>query len=468
MKKRLQTIPFIILLTAAVWSLGRGMFRYLWFDEALTLTNFAMLKSWGKIYNSYIIPNNQIIHTFMLNFCSRFSSLFDDYVFGLRFFPFAVSLFMLVFLWRKRAGILPALTALVMSQAFVIYGTALRGYMLGAFFAVLALHFAFAFICRKNLKYFLGYFAMSVLAVGTIPTNLAVLGAVVLYLLPFIGKGFYRDRRFWILAVTPFIALIVFYLPIADKFIGCMKLKEGWGNGGMALLAVWSIGIVTFLPLLPFAFSGVRVWLKHQNIRWIFAVRLLIFLLPVPACLLFPVAPFPRTFFPLFPFWALLIAGALRHWFAVFSPAKRRIYTVFLVLLTVGWGIFCGIDKVRFAMSDRFGGGEVTDDFFAPYYMRDSFDPAELLAGLKRRGFNPPCIFVSFDADSRAFLAAGTLYREWEDRIICDGPRRKVPYLPEGALIILRRDENIEPWEKRFGSPLKFIFEHGRNKVYIL
>ena len=42
--------------------------RPLWFDEALTVLQFAVLPSAGAIYHAYVIPNNQIIHTVLVRF----------------------------------------------------------------------------------------------------------------------------------------------------------------------------------------------------------------------------------------------------------------------------------------------------------------------------------------------------------------------------------------------------------------
>ena len=55
---------FPVLMTLCAMSVY--LYRPLWFDEALTLMNFVSGKSLNQIYNSYIIPNNQIIYSMSL------------------------------------------------------------------------------------------------------------------------------------------------------------------------------------------------------------------------------------------------------------------------------------------------------------------------------------------------------------------------------------------------------------------
>ena len=106
----------------------RGLLnRPLWFDEALTVLNFALLETPAKIYHSYIIPNNQIIHTVFLHWWIKYFS-FDF----LRLFPFICGILCLYFLWQMRrrngnAATFIALSTLATSFPFAIYGTALRG-----------------------------------------------------------------------------------------------------------------------------------------------------------------------------------------------------------------------------------------------------------------------------------------------------------------------------------------------------
>ena len=84
--------------------------RPLWFDEALTVLNFALLETPAKIYHSYIIPNNQIIHTIFLHWWIKYLS-FDL----LRFFPFICGILSLIFLWqmRRKNGNAATLLALI-------------------------------------------------------------------------------------------------------------------------------------------------------------------------------------------------------------------------------------------------------------------------------------------------------------------------------------------------------------------
>ena len=58
----------ILLCTLVFFSAGTYLVRPLWFDEALTVQNFALLDSVESIYFNYVIPNNQILYTVMLHY----------------------------------------------------------------------------------------------------------------------------------------------------------------------------------------------------------------------------------------------------------------------------------------------------------------------------------------------------------------------------------------------------------------
>lgn len=472
--------PFLLLLPVAAWSLLRGMHRDLWFDEALTMLNFVRLPGWSEIYRQYVIPNNQIVHTMLLQSFEPFAAQWGDYAFGLRLFPFLTATGLLALLYwgfRARLGswtLAIALAAMALSPAFAIYGTALRGYMLGAFFSVAALLFAMNFARTASKTAWGGFFLTSLLAVGTIPTNLAGLAAAVLYALPLAGHRFYRTWRFWILALTPILALMCFYLPIWPQFINCSRLGEGWSDGMRALGTLLALAMYSFAVLLLPMILGMAMLPPRARFNWTFSARAAIWLLPIPACLILPVAPFPRTFFCLLPFWALLVAGGLHRLAAYQCRLSRRwaMGTLFAALgaATLFWGYIGDYEGLRFAFSRRFGKAEA-DDYFAPYYMRDSFAPRQQLQLLRKEHpeLNPPRVFASFNADPWAYWFAMLTSDQWNvDSMIFDGPRGKVAELPPGSFLILRNDEDPGVFSERFGAPLNLVTSFKRNSVYSL
>ena len=67
-KKSKVLISGALLCTFVFFAAGTYLIRPLWFDEALTVQNFALLPSVKSIYFNYTIPNNQLLYTMMLHF----------------------------------------------------------------------------------------------------------------------------------------------------------------------------------------------------------------------------------------------------------------------------------------------------------------------------------------------------------------------------------------------------------------
>lgn len=209
------------------------LFRDFWFDEALTVLNFALSEPVSNIYFNYPIPNNHIVYTLLLRFWIELQPASIDPVVWMRLLSviFAgATLFLLYRLFRSQFGgvlMLPVLTATAASVPFLVYATAVRGYMLSALLVTIALRFALDYARSGSGKTLAGYAAACFLTTGAIPSNLAALGGVVLYALPLCGSKFLHRRRFWILALTPAAMFLLFYLPLARQFFGVLRLGEG-------------------------------------------------------------------------------------------------------------------------------------------------------------------------------------------------------------------------------------------------
>ena len=163
-------------------------------------------------------------------------------------------------------------------------------------FITLALHWALNFAADRRKSSWCGYALFSLLAVGTIPSNLAVLAGVVLYATPLFGNRFLKQKSFWVLALTPIALFLLFYLPILPQFLGVLRLGEGWGSGIRVLLALLCAFCYTFAMLLVPAI-GATLAFDRPRYQWRWTIRLAVFLLPIPIALLLPTAPFP-VFFP--------------------------------------------------------------------------------------------------------------------------------------------------------------------------
>ena len=451
-------LVFLVLLTSE-------LLRPLWFDEALTVLNFALLESPEKIYHSYIIPNNQIIHTIFLHWWIKLFS-FDL----LRIFPLLCSLTSVILLWqlRKKSGNAAtffAIAGFIASFPFAVYGSALRGYMLAAAAVSGGVWMVTRYFECGRKRFLAGWFIFSLLGVGTMPGTLAGLAGALLYALGFCRWDILKNRRFYLAALTPPAAFLLFYLPIWKNLLRCAALGEGWHNGSAMLLAL-AMGIVfAFLPILiPAAFGMIK---KHRFTPGIF--HLLIWLLPVPAAYVFKVAPFPRVFFPLFPIFTLLLARGIQSFLALMRRKRGRKYTeamlTFILLAIILWFDLSRFEPLRAKLSSLHPCPGGQDDFIDCHFVKKNFIPRETAAEFKKNFPELPSVYVSFASDPWALMYA-FMENGVNCRILFDGPAGKVQGIP--PVVIKHSAENPRALEERFHCRFQEVFSTPNHTVMVL
>ena len=424
--------------------------RQLWFDEALTVLNFACLRSPAEIYTSYVIPNNQIFFSTVIHYWIKLYPGGVPLDMWLRLPSLLCALSLLYYMgWRFRrfCGTLPlavVLTSLAISPPFLVYATAVRGYMLGALLVVVALGSALDFCAAYRMRDLIVYEVCVFLAVLTIPSNLAALVGAVLFILPALGRKFWRDWRFYLIGFALAAAFLVAYLPIWANFLRAARLGEGWQERGASVLCVY-IAVFSAFGFLPLAlfWRGART---VKKCRWHRLTRMLIWLLPIPAAWIFKAAPFPRVYFPLFPVLVLPVAMGLRD-LSLVDWKKRRIargmnQIVVLVVASLTiialWGALWRSPQVKSVLSKRFG-GDLGDDFFNGYYLRREHRPALAAAALEKIGSET--VYFSFLSDPWSIMFYH-MVRGGQAKYLFDGPQGMVPELPVGATVVIRRDED--------------------------
>ena len=460
---------FVFLLILLIFCSLPFLQRDFWFDEALTLLNFAMMGSPARIYSNYVIPNNQIIHTIFLHEWIKLPTLGFRSDFFFRLLPLLFSagtLGLLYFRFKSICGKAPliiSLSALAVSSPFLIYATALRGYIMGAFFTVLTLCFALDLARRASLKNMLLYFFSSLLLVGTIPSNLLASAGIVLYVLPLCGKNFLKKGRFYLLALLPLLAFACFYVPIWKQFLGCCRLGEGWSSG-IAVVKVWFITVAAvFNILLILALPGKVFSCRFRN--W---PRTLIWLLPIPAALLLPTSPFPRVFFPMLVLLAVLTASGLKRFLCYCSQHRIGIilpWSIFAAVLISGY--VCQQESVKLFLS-RHCGDAAGDDYFYSYYLRPEHVPSKTAEQLAQLYANQPipAVFISFSGDPWPVMYY-TLSAGLQSRFLFDGPGGVVRELPPGTLLILNRAESPARFAARFNMELTELFSNQKHRVLV-
>ena len=330
------------------------------------------------------------------------------------------------------------LCAWLVSPPFLLYATALRGYMLAALLVTAAWLCGRKFAVSGKCSAWLGWFGFALLALGTMPSALAGLAGAGLMILPLFGKRFWKKRRFYLLAAAIPAAFALFYGPIWPSLRRAFALKEGWHDAGAATLALGLALAATFNVLFPAALP------RSGKIRFRTLCCAAVWLLPLGAWC-FPVAPFPRAWFVLFPVWAVLLARALRR------RDVRRWWCVPVLIAAA-----CSLAPVRETLSpwaSRAG----QDDFFAPYFLRREFVPYRTAEQL--RELRPAMIYASLSADPWSLLAVGA-------EVVFDGPRGRVASLCDGAAVVLRKDENPDETAARFGGRMIRAGSAGYHRIY--
>jgi transcription antitermination factor NusB len=185
------------------------------------------------------------------------------------------------------------------------YAPALRVYGTSWLWIALALAGLYNICCKYRFAGWLLYFAASVLAVGTVPTNVLALAAAACYAVPWMMEKFWKDWRFYLVFVVIMLAMIVFYAPILPQLAAAAQLGEGFSSrmGAAAVtlgMYVACFGLLLFFAVLP---GGI----KPRG----YYVRYLAWVLPLGAIFVLHRAPFPRVFVTMLPVLVMLVADGI-------------------------------------------------------------------------------------------------------------------------------------------------------------
>ena len=449
---------------AALFSSASLMFRMPWFDEVLTINLLTRLP-WFKIYFAYEIPNNHIVFTLLEKFWFGFISFFTEFsCFYFRLVPMlcgAAAVFLLTRKLIRTGGIVSGVltvASLAVSPVYAMYATAVRGYMTGFLLVVLAMLQAEKLIrCGRRRDHWV-FFLLALLAVGTTPTNLAAFAGVAVYFLPqCLRHGKSGIRRLVFMAAAPVAALVVFYLPILDKFIGCIRLGEGWHSAGSAVYVLYTGALFPWTGLLVFALAGgIYLWAKYPCLRLNCICALMTVLLPLAAYAVMKVPPFPRVFFPLSAVWCFSFVYALNGFFRLCRRRKA------VTAVVVGFqAVFCLMffqDRAEIAGNFLYGTDGRGDDYIVPYYARTSFTPNRMLEYLKQKHAEEGDfrVFATFDSDAPSLVFAGMLVRDFPAEILVVDPLNRPKTLrlqdyPGRKYIICSGTRDLDQALSRFG-----------------
>ena len=467
-------VPGVLLCALIFFAAGNYLVRPLWFDEALTVQNFALLESIPAIYRNYVIPNNQLLYTMMLHIWIKLYGGFFAIDGWMRLLSLLLAAVTLVYTFRRfrvayGTGVMAViLITFCLAPPFLLHATALRGYMAGACFTILALGAALDYTGSGKAASWARYFFFSLCSVAVLPSDMLALCGVILYTLPLCGRTFWKNKRFYFLIFTPCLGAVLFYLPILPGLLQVIKVgsNESWNNVTRVLLAVFLPQLYTFAMLL----LPVTAALFMRPFKYARICRGVIWLLPLFPILFFAAPPFPRVFFPLFPLFALLTAGGLRDFTARYCRLKRkfnpRSWTGGLIILALFWCCVQQQSEIKTLFSKTCGNAG-RDDFYFPYYLRSAHlpDMTAQQAAHHETLRNAAGYYFTFDSDPWPLMFYLRLNGAAQP-FLFDGPRGAVQQLPHNTAVILKKGEDQTALARRFPGNWHFVFENKNHQVW--
>ena len=415
---------FLLLVVACSIALaGTYLDQDFWYDEAYTLDNFVKLGFLG-VFTDYHAPNNHMVFTALLAVALRLCVLFDLPGWCLRLLPLSCSaaavgvLYWAVRDWRGRHAALWAALLLCTSQFFLNFCCQLRGYSLSALWTSLALLLGLQIVRRPATARIVGYALVSVLAVGTVPTNLIVfvflgawcvltllrrghlsrpggkLAAGVLVLAPPAGMGWYLRNGV-----------------LREQFFG--HLGSGRENvlspvgNATSLAAELGHGVCAdFLWLLPLAAFGfilliLRELRERRGRRW--EVPLMFAAATGPLLAGLAVSLFPRNFYPMLPWWYALFGVCLKESSMWLVTGRPRLHSSLRALLPLLVTLACVRQlTIGSRYEERFEGERPQGAYYQ--YYQAHFHPTVVVSYLVRA--RPRDRMVAFQDESDTIALA--------------------------------------------------------------
>jgi hypothetical protein len=504
-RKRVNTIALLLLLTISGLFLVPLLNRPIWFDEAWSIMVYTTLP-YSKIYLSYGAPNNHILLNILLKFWLDITGgLFPLSEVTFRLFSLLTSLTIvsLMFLfWRKRLGLYATfLTVLcfTVSTPFLIYGTAIRGYMLSLIFVLCGLESGLRFIESGRKKYALLYFLSALAGIAVIPSNIFVFAIIAIF--PPKARGFRFDAllRFikerWLLAILPFAGLVLFYGPIWKKLYSAIKNNNGWLHPYAAVEHLYAALLLTLLPVILYTIIARLIYKKrynkfqnkesadshpgsgnrHNQKNYTMTNILIFIIFAAPALLIISrkPAPFPRVFFQMWPIWLFLAGTGVKRLPALIRSTgmniKRTRIPFIISTLIVVWGISMQLSAPQLSLifTRKFS----QDDFFQPCYMKKNFTPLETVKSvIKLTGSQKQRVFLSHYSDFPSLIFYGKLKGLTQDFWITDYPgKNRLKILPKGEkyYFVVKNQQDFSFIKTRFKlKNTKIIKENLVQNIY--
>ncbi|MCQ2380463.1 MAG: hypothetical protein MJ025_06050 [Victivallaceae bacterium] len=449
-----------ILAVVAACGIYAYILRPIWFDEALTFLDFALLPL-GDIFTNYPIPNNHILYTAILHCHLAVPCHVPPDIF-LRLPSAIAGMLMLATLltgFRKTGHfeLFVSLLAAVAGTPFLIYATAVRGYMLSALFIAIAM------IPMSGLAYSPSPGRAVALAVAgaaacaTVPSSAVPLACCVIWFAPNDLGNTRRLATYFAISALPFIGAFLFYLPIMDQLVACARLGEGADSISMALRGI-AAGIFASSGLLLVPAAAGLLFLDRRKLAKCVAIPVLL----VAFVVLTKKPPFPRVFLPALPLLVVAVAEGLRRCRAKFFRGRGNAWMAIAFLAMAA--VPLAYPRLAEPLSD-FSGGPERDDFIRPFYMRQDYDPRGT-AKLVMESNPERGVYMSFRSDPWATLFYAQCLGMNPSLFGFDSPAGRISKVCDDSLVLLGPGDDENEYAERFGVMLVPTGGRGRSRLF--
>ena len=157
------------------------------------------------------------------------------------------------------------------------------------------------------------------------------------------------------------------------------------------------------------------------------------------------------------PVLMLLVADGLAN---VFQDNWKRFHRGIFLFTVIFFQVL--LIPGGFVIAEKAKLSRYEDDFFHPWYMLPDYKITRTLESVKSGN-----VFLSFNSDPAPLLFYAAL-NNCQAKFHADLPNGKVTTLPNGSLMVLRKDEETSVYEKRFNGKMESAGKSGDHQLFYL
>ncbi len=439
----------------------------LWFDELVTLNDFARKDRLREVLTWYPVANNHILYTCILwGWLRVIDFSFSELPLRFPCLIFAVSTLWVLYsgarrIFNRDMAVLLAF-GFAVSPVFHAFFYQLRGYSLTILLAALATTGCFAYLQDQRRSALLKLWAGMALLPAVIPVNLLLNFSLLSFLLLSLRRrrAIPEHRNVLVLTGLFSIAGMLIYLPIAGQFIRTISSTRGWESGW---LTSGNLGLAFFahgcLPILAITFLASRQR-GDRTIPTTPALSLPLFalccLVPILLCLLF-FTPFPRSFLV----YLVPVTFCSFHFYDTTMRIQSPLYKIIVLVVTVNGAFW--FHTVERSTQNALFDGKFPQDLIHQYYSRNQ-DVYRAANDIAQNSTVPDdsIVFINFhlyptlrhywvqanlNAAGVECLVGGTTVPLQRDRTVYRSLRR--------FIIAYNEAQAIDDYKKTFGEPVE-------------